>query len=126
MRFACVLKPDALHILGYQRSPDFATIRPIHRLAFQCIVPAVVDVEVMLLMIGKTLGHYEIANQLGKGGMGEVYRAKDLKLGRDVAMKVLPEEFAKDTESCFFHFIGIIFRSGGRGFRGFNRLQRFG
>jgi hypothetical protein len=36
-------------------------------------------------MIGKTLGHYEITSQLGKCGMGEVYQAKDLKLGRDIA-----------------------------------------
>jgi serine/threonine protein kinase len=49
-------------------------------------------------MIGKKLAHYEITNQLGKGGMGEVFRAKDQKLGRDVAIKVLPEEFAKDTD----------------------------
>jgi Tol biopolymer transport system component len=49
-------------------------------------------------MIGKTLGHYEITSQLGKGGMGEVYQAKDQKLGRDVAIKVLPVEFAKDAD----------------------------
>jgi serine/threonine protein kinase len=49
-------------------------------------------------MIGKTLGHYQITSQIGKGGMGEVYQAKDQKLGRDVAIKVLPEEFAKDAD----------------------------
>jgi serine/threonine-protein kinase len=49
-------------------------------------------------MIGKTLGHYQIASQLGKGGMGEVYQAKDQTLGRDVAIKVLPDEFAKDAD----------------------------
>ena len=49
-------------------------------------------------MIGKSLAHYEITSQLGKGGMGEVYQAKDQKLGRDVAIKVLPEEFARDAD----------------------------
>ena len=42
---------------------------------------------------GTRLGHYEILSLLGKGGMGEVWRARDTKLGREVAIKTLPEEF---------------------------------
>ena len=49
-------------------------------------------------MVGKTLGHYEILEPLGAGGMGEVYRARDTKLDRDVAIKVLPEDFASDPD----------------------------
>jgi eukaryotic-like serine/threonine-protein kinase len=49
-------------------------------------------------MIGKTLTNYEITSQLGKGGMGEVYQAKDKKLCRDVVIKVPPGEFVKDAE----------------------------
>ena len=52
----------------------------------------------MTLPTGTRLSHYEITSQLGKGGMGEVYRATDTKLGRDVAIKVLPEEFVRDAE----------------------------
>ena len=46
---------------------------------------------------GTRLGHYEIGTLLGKGGMGEMWRARDTKLGREVAIKTLPEEFAKDA-----------------------------
>ncbi len=51
-----------------------------------------------MIQPGSTLAHYEIVSALGKGGMGEVWRARDSKLGREVAIKTLPEEFAKDEE----------------------------
>ena len=50
----------------------------------------------MKVTVGTRLGAYEISALLGKGGMGEVYRAHDTKLKRDVAIKVLPDVFARD------------------------------
>src|SRR5688500_4577184 len=52
----------------------------------------------MPLTIGTRLGPYDITSKIGAGGMGEVYRARDTTLNRDVAIKVLPEAFANDPE----------------------------
>src|SRR5262249_25305326 len=67
---------------------DFMGIRVLGRI----VSPA------MLLSVGDKLGPYEIRTSLGAGGMGEVYRAHDGKLARDVALKVLPQSFANDPD----------------------------
>src|SRR5689334_24173804 len=52
----------------------------------------------MTLSAGSKLGPYEILGQIGAGGMGEVYRAKDPRLSREVAIKVLPASFSQDAD----------------------------
>ena len=49
-------------------------------------------------MVGQTISHYRILEKLGEGGRGEVYRAEGISLKREVAVKVLPEQFTKDPQ----------------------------
>lgn len=63
------------------------------------------DSDPMMLDQGTRLGHYEVISPLGKGGMGEVYLAEDVRLGRRVALKVLPAAFA-DDQGSLSRFIG--------------------
>jgi eukaryotic-like serine/threonine-protein kinase len=52
----------------------------------------------LALIPGTCLGVYEVTAQIGEGGMGQVYRARDTKLNRDVALKILPDAFASDSD----------------------------
>ena len=52
----------------------------------------------MALTVGDRLGHYDVTALIGEGGMGQVYRATDTQLGREVALKILPDAFAADPD----------------------------
>ncbi len=55
-------------------------------------------ISFMPLLVGSRLGPYAVTAKIGEGGMGEVYQARDTKLDRDVALKVLPEAFTSDPD----------------------------
>src|SRR6266511_2593245 len=61
-------------------------------------VANMIEIEIKKLEAGKCFGYYEIIKQIGAGGMGEVYRARDEKLNRDVAIKVLPASFSENQD----------------------------
>jgi serine/threonine protein kinase len=64
----------------------------------------------------QTIGHYRVTAKLGKGGMGELYRAIDTNLGRDLALKLLPRNFAQDPDRMApFERLPISRRTGDSG-----------
>ena len=73
-------------------------LRACHRICGQTIVERTDNPDDLALTPGTRLGVYEIVAHIGEGGMGAVYRARDTKLNRDVALKVLPDEFATDAD----------------------------
>ncbi len=73
----------------------------------------------MALESGTRLGAYDVLRPIGQGGMGEVYRARDTRLDRDVAPKILPESFALDAWALF-----RADSAGGRGGRDQDRAAR--
>ena len=62
----------------------------------------------MALEVGSRLGHYDVTALIGEGGMGQVYRATDTTLDRDVALKVLPHAFTEDSDGS-----RLVDRNGG-------------
>jgi len=74
-------------LTAHEQAGDFATLPAIERLDAAAV-----------LRPGDSFGPYEVTGNLGAGGMGEVYRARDSRLGRDVAIKVLPATFSRDPE----------------------------
>src|SRR5919106_3368102 len=86
---------DGTRHAGVRRSGTDGTV---HRSSGVFTAPNGIESAPMPLAPGTRIGPYEVVAQIGVGGMGEVYRAKDTGLNRDVAIKVLPDEFAQDAE----------------------------
>src|SRR5688572_12043461 len=87
------LRREVEFLLAYENGEDGFIEIPALEVAARALTEEKVE-----SLVGRQLGSYKILSFIGAGGMGEVYRARDTKLGREVALKVLPEVFARDAE----------------------------
>jgi eukaryotic-like serine/threonine-protein kinase len=98
LRDACgadeTLRREVESLLAYAGDAQLFMAAP----AIDVVAAAIQSAEMTRPFIGQRLGPYEMVSLLGSGGMGEVYRARDTKLGRDVAIKILPEAFTADAD----------------------------
>ena len=93
---ACAGDPDLRREVESLLKAEAAAGDFIARPAFHDAASLLTVKEEAPLAVGQNLGHYRIISRLGAGGMGEVYLAKDFRLNRDVALKVLPSEYARN------------------------------
>src|SRR6185436_4614162 len=98
LREACsgddLLRLEVESLLAYENDAHAFFARP----AIDAIEPDALEAETTARLAGSRLGPYEIGALLGAGGMGEVYRARDTRLGREVAVKILPHAFTDDAD----------------------------
>ena len=91
------LRQEVERLLAAREKPTGDLESPIQEAAAQMFDESFEEAPAESL-IGRQLGSYHVLSKIGEGGMGEVYRALDTKLRRDVALKVLPNQFARDPE----------------------------
>src|SRR5262249_18136174 len=90
---------------GFQEgSPEPGTVSDAERHLETPRSVAPCDQEAELVVLGKTISHYRIVERLGAGGMGVVYKGEDVRLGRPVGIKFLPEDMAKDSPQALERF----------------------